>query len=202
LPTGPSASSSNGSAATLLALIEAFPTGAPDIDGELALVFAKGRLFEGALDESAAYIAAARRLGDAVPAERRWRFDLQLLEAELALARRRGNVGTAVEAMRAMEELLAAQPLGELALSNDLRAAALMDLGIAELWSSRLADARRHLQQGLELAQRIGRPYLQIGCLAHLAMAAPLAGLRASVAWSSQSRRSRSPATTGGRRIP
>jgi LuxR family maltose regulon positive regulatory protein len=95
-----------------------------------------------------------------VPAERRWRFDLQLLEAELALARRRGNVGTAVEAMRAMEELLAAQPLGELALSNDLRAAALMDLGIAELWSSRLADARRHLQQGLELAQRIGRPYL------------------------------------------
>ena len=57
-----------------------------------------------------------------------------------------------------------------------------MDLGIAELWSSRLDDARRHLQQGLELARRIGRPYLQIGCLAHLAMAAPLAGLRASVA--------------------
>ena len=150
----------DGRTATLLALITAFAAGAPDIDGELALVFAKGRLFEGALDESATYIAAARRLADAVPAERRWRFDLQLLEAELALARRRGNVGTAVEAMRAMEELLAAQPLGELALSNDLRAAALMDLGIAELWSSRLADARRHLRQGLELAQRIGRPYL------------------------------------------
>ena len=148
----------DGRTATLLALITAFPPGAPDIDGELALVFAKGRLFEGALDESATYIAAARRLADAVPAERRWRFDLQLLEAELALARRRGNVGTAVDAMRAMEELLAEQPLGELALSNDLRAAALMDLGIAELWSSRLADARRHLQQGLELAQRIGRP--------------------------------------------
>ena len=172
----------DGRTATLRALLTAFPDGAPDIDGELALVFANGRLFEGALDESAAYIAAARRLAEAVPAERRWRFDLQLLEAELALARRHGNVGTAVDAMRAMEQLLAAQPVGELALSNDLRAAALMDLGIAELWSSRLADARRHLQQGLELAQRIGRPYLQIGCLAHLAMAAPLAGLRASVA--------------------
>ena len=93
----------DGRTATLRALLTAFPAGAPDIDGELALVFAKGRLFEGALDESAAYIAAARRLAEAVPAERRWRFDLQLLEAELALARRRGNVGTAVEAMRAME---------------------------------------------------------------------------------------------------
>lgn len=172
----------DGRTATLRALLAAFPDGAPDIDAELALVFAKGRLFEGSLDEGTTYIAVAQRLADTVPAERRWRFDLQLLEATLALARRRGNVGTAVEAMRAMEELLTAQPGGELALSNDLRAAALMNLGIAELWSSRLGDARRHLQEGLELARKIGRPYLQIGCLAHLAMAAPLTGQRASVA--------------------
>ena len=51
----------DGRTATLLALLAAFPAGAPDIDGELALVFAKGRLFEGALDDSATYIAAARR---------------------------------------------------------------------------------------------------------------------------------------------
>jgi LuxR family maltose regulon positive regulatory protein len=173
----------DGRTATLRALLAAFPDGAPDVDAELALVFAKGRQFESSLDASATYIALAQRLADTVPAERRWRFDLELLEATLALARRRGSVGTAVEAMRAMEELLATQPVGELALSNDLRAAALMNLGIAELWSSRLGDARSHLQQGLELARRIGRPYLQIGCLAHLAMAAPLGGQRASVAY-------------------
>jgi LuxR family maltose regulon positive regulatory protein len=85
--------------------------------------------------------------------------------------------------MQTMDELLAAQPLGDVALSNDLRAAALMNLGIAELWSSRLGDAGRHLQQGLELARRIRRPYLQIGCLAHLAMVAPLTGQHVSVAY-------------------
>jgi LuxR family transcriptional regulator, maltose regulon positive regulatory protein len=172
----------DGRAATLHALLAAFPDGAPELDAELALVFAKGGLFEGLLDQSAAYMAVAQGLTDTVPADRRWRFDLQLLEATLALARRRGDVGTAVEAMRSMEDMLAEQPFGDLALSNDLRAAALMNLGVAELWSSRLEDARRHLQLALELARRIRRPYLQITCLAHLAMAAPLTGQRASVA--------------------
>ena len=57
-----------------------------------------------------------------------------------------------------------------------------MTLGTTELWSLRLADARRHLEEGLALARRIGRPYLEIGCLAHLGIAAPLSGLSASVA--------------------
>ena len=57
-----------------------------------------------------------------------------------------------------------------------------MTLGTTELWSLRLADARRHLEEGLTLARRIGRPYLEIGCLAHLGIAAPLSGLSASVA--------------------
>ena len=57
-----------------------------------------------------------------------------------------------------------------------------MTLGTTELWSLRLTDARRHLEEGLALARRIGRPYLEIGCLAHLGIAAPLSGLSASVA--------------------
>jgi LuxR family maltose regulon positive regulatory protein len=57
-----------------------------------------------------------------------------------------------------------------------------MNLGIAELSVLRRRDARGHLQQALELARRIGRPYLEIGCLGHLAMEAPLSGLPASVA--------------------
>ena len=57
-----------------------------------------------------------------------------------------------------------------------------MNLGIAELWSIRLPEAQRHLEEGLTLARRIERPYLEVGSLAHLAMAALLTGRPASVA--------------------
>jgi len=51
-----------------------------------------------------------------------------------------------------------------------------MNLGIAELWSLRLQDARRHLDDALARARRAHRPYLEVGCLAHLAMIIPLSG--------------------------
>ncbi|HVP02663.1 MAG TPA: LuxR C-terminal-related transcriptional regulator [Solirubrobacteraceae bacterium] len=172
----------DGRAATLHAALGAFPDDAPDSDPELALAFAACRLHVGALEESAAYAGVAQRLGDTVPASRRPRFDLQLAEVALALARRRGNLDAALEMMRSMHASLAAQPARELALGNDLRAAAMMDVGIVELWASRLTDARRDLEQALELARRLRRPYLEIACLAHLAMAAPLAGLPVAVA--------------------
>ena len=60
---------------------------------------------------------------------------------------------------------------GEIALAGDLRAAALMNLGIVEAWSLRLPDAERHLGEGAALARRIGRPYLEVGCLAELSYA-------------------------------
>src|SRR2546423_11730029 len=59
----------------------------------------------------------------------------------------------------------------EVALLNGAKAAMLMNLGIAELWSSRSEEAEAHLEQGLELARRIGAPYVEVGCLAHLSMA-------------------------------
>jgi LuxR family maltose regulon positive regulatory protein len=51
-----------------------------------------------------------------------------------------------------------------------------MHLGVAELWSLHLDDARDHLEEALALARRIGRPYLEVGCLGHLALAAVLSG--------------------------
>ena len=57
-----------------------------------------------------------------------------------------------------------------------------MNLGIAELWAARIEDARRHLDEALELARHIGRPYLELGCLGHLAVAAPLADRPAALA--------------------
>jgi LuxR family maltose regulon positive regulatory protein len=50
---------------------------------------------------------------------------------------------------------------------EELRALALISLGIAELWSLRVREAEAHLDQGVALARRIGRPFLEINGLAH-----------------------------------
>src|SRR5213076_1701528 len=51
---------------------------------------------------------------------------------------------------------------------------ALMNLGTAEAWTlgrSDAPDAERHLREGAVLARQIGRPYLEVGCLAQLGFA-------------------------------
>ena len=59
----------------------------------------------------------------------------------------------------------AAQP----GLGEELRALALISLGITEVWTARFEEAERHLEQGVALARRIGRPYLEFTGLAYLA---------------------------------
>jgi len=53
-----------------------------------------------------------------------------------------------------------------------LRALALMNLGIVELWSGQAEAAEAHLEQTLELARRLELPYVEVGSLAHLGAAA------------------------------
>jgi LuxR family maltose regulon positive regulatory protein len=150
-------------------------------DPELALVFASGRAFEGRLEESAAHLDAAQRLAASVPPSRRARFDALIAGASLWQASRRQDLGNALAAMRSLETALQHQQVHAPAVSSDLRAKALGSLGACELSSFELDAARRHLEQALELARRIGRPWLEIGCLSHLASLAPLSGLPASV---------------------
>jgi LuxR family maltose regulon positive regulatory protein len=78
--------------------------------------------------------------------------------------------------MQSVEAAVEAQPASELPRTAAYRAAALMNLGIAELWALRIADARGHLEEALTLARRIERPALEIGCLSHLGLAVPLGG--------------------------
>ena len=42
-----------------------------------------------------------------------------------------------------------------------------MNLGIVEVWSGHLTQGAAHLTEARDLARRIGRPYLEVGCLAH-----------------------------------
>ena len=62
----------------------------------------------------------------------------------------------------------------DIALDSDLRAVALMNLGTVEAWSLGNQDSQRHLHEGAELARRIGRPYLEVACLAELAFASKI----------------------------
>jgi LuxR family transcriptional regulator, maltose regulon positive regulatory protein len=162
----------DGRKATLSALLAAFPPDAAEEWPELALAFATTRLYDGHLDESAAHIAAAERLAANVPDDRSRLFDMRLASARLWLACQRGDLQAARRPMPSFE----AHSADALARSNDHRASALMHRGMAELWSLHWSEARRDLEEALALARRVRRPYLEIGCLAHLALLAVFSG--------------------------
>jgi LuxR family maltose regulon positive regulatory protein len=55
---------------------------------------------------------------------------------------------------------------------EELRTLALVSLGAAELWFLRAEEAERHLELGVALARRTGRPFVEASALAHSAWAA------------------------------
>jgi len=55
------------------------------------------------------------------------------------------------------------------ALGQDLQALALISLGSTEVWAASVEEVGRHLERGVALAQRIGRPYLEYTGRAHQA---------------------------------
>jgi len=170
----------DGRTGSIVQLLNVFPDDIVAADAELSLVFATARLLRGALEKSAAYVDLASQTADALSQERRPGFDVLLCELRLVLARWRGDLETALQTRPLLAAALAAQPPGVRALSDETRSVALQSLGVAELWSSRLDDARRELEQALALARRAGRPWLEIPCLAHLGIAGPLTGLSLS----------------------
>jgi LuxR family transcriptional regulator, maltose regulon positive regulatory protein len=60
-------------------------------------------------------------------------------------------------------------PAARAGLGEDLSALALISLGSAEFWAARFEQAERHLEQGVALARRIGRPYLEFTGLVYQA---------------------------------
>jgi LuxR family maltose regulon positive regulatory protein len=90
----------------------------------------------------------------------------------VSVAVRRGHLADVLEQVRFLDSPLHAESGEDIALRSDLRAMALLNLGTAEAWSpGRLADAERHLQEGATLAREIGRPYVEVSCLAQLGFA-------------------------------
>jgi len=159
----------DGQAQTMQALVRAF---LPGVDHpELALVRAMGDLAQGRLDEAAAHLAVAEAHAGTAPPERRRRLRVAVASLQLALARRRGDLAGVVEQARFLDSPVTGRSDEDIALGSDLRAVALMNLGTAEAWTLGLPDAERHLREGADLAREIGRPYLEVGCLAQLGFA-------------------------------
>ena len=162
----------DGQAQTMQALLRAFPPGQDH--PELALVRAMGDLAQGRLDEAAAYLAVAEAHAETAPPDRRRRLRVAVASLQLSLARRRGHVAGVIEQARFLASPVTGQSDEDIALGSDLRAVALMNLGTAEAWTlgrPDAPDAERHLREGADLARQIGRPYLEVGCLAQLGFA-------------------------------
>jgi LuxR family maltose regulon positive regulatory protein len=85
----------------------------------------------------------------------------------LAIARRSGQFSEVIEQVNLLDASIADEGNDQIAMGSELRAVTLLNLGIVETWSGRLADAERHLSEGAALAQTIGRPYLEVACRAH-----------------------------------
>ena len=151
---------------TVHELLTRFPADVIAGDAELAARVAGDQLARGSLEEAERCLALATRTLESVPADRRGRAQAVLAVVRMRLARQRGDLETvAGEAQRLLAPAVTAEP----GLGGDLRALALIDLGIAEAWTARFEEADRHLGDGIALARRIRRPYLEVTGLAHLA---------------------------------
>jgi LuxR family maltose regulon positive regulatory protein len=163
----------DGQAPTIRALLRAFPPGSDHC--ELALVHGMSDFIAGRLDEAAAHLAVAESCAQTARPDRRRRLGVSIAALRVSLARRRGHLAGVLEQVGFLASPLNAQTGEDIALGSDLRVVALLNLGVAEAWSpGGLADAERHLREGAALAQEIGRPYLEVNCLAQLGFASKI----------------------------
>jgi hypothetical protein len=150
-------------------LLARFPPGVIAADAELAARVAGDQLARGSLEEAERYLALSSRALESVPVSRRGRSQVVLAVARMRLARQRGDLTAVAEETEQLLVPGATADLEETRPGGDLRALALVNLGIAEAWTARFDQADRHLADGIALARQIGRPYLEVTGLAHWA---------------------------------
>ena len=151
----------DGQAAIVHELLAGFPAEARAADAELAALAAADELAQGSLEAAKRYLARAALVPVPVPAGRRGQVQLLLGVVGLLLARQRGNLPAVIEEARRLQAMAEAPEAAQPGLGEDLRVLALTSLGIAEYGAVRFEEAEPHLEQGVALAHRIGRPYLE-----------------------------------------
>jgi LuxR family maltose regulon positive regulatory protein len=150
-------------------LLARFPADVIAADAELAARVAGDQLSRGSLDEADRYLALAARALESAAEDRRGRAQVVIAVVGMRLARQRGDVAAVSDEARRLLAPAVAADLEEPRLGEELRAIALINLGTAELWTSRLDEADRHLEEGVALARQTERPYLELAGLAQQA---------------------------------
>jgi LuxR family transcriptional regulator, maltose regulon positive regulatory protein len=156
----------DGQAATTHQLLAAFPAGALTADAELAALAAAEELAYGSLEAAERYLGLAERGIASVPDARRAQAQLLLGITRLVLARQRWDLQAVAEEERHVQAMAEVPDAAQPRVGDDLRALALISLGTTEFWAAG-EDPERHLEMGVALARRIGRPFLEFTGLAY-----------------------------------
>ena len=159
----------DGQERNIAALLRSFPAGASTEYPELALAYAATQLAQGRLEDASAQLAVAESQVDNAPPARRRRLAIANASLRLTLARRSGQFAEVVEQVNLLSASTAHGSSDMIGMDLELRAVALMNLGIVETWSGQFADAERHVTEGATLALTIGRPYIEVACRAYQA---------------------------------
>ena len=159
-----------GQAATAHDLLAGFPAKVRAEDAELAALTAADELAQGSLETAERYLELAARGAASVPTGRRAQLQVLLGVARLLVARQRADLPAVVEEARRLGVVAEGPDAAQPVLGGELRALGLISVGTAEVWVGWLEEAERHLDQGVTLAGRIGRPYLEFSGLAYRAM--------------------------------
>jgi len=158
----------DGQAATTHQLLAGFPAGTRTADAELAALAAAEELAYGSLEAAERCLGLAER--GMVPDARRAQAHLLLGITRLVLARQRWNLQAVAEEAQRLQAVAEASDAAQPRLGEELRALALISLGTTEFWAAG-EDPERHLEVGVALARRIGRPFLEFTDLAYQAAA-------------------------------
>jgi LuxR family transcriptional regulator, maltose regulon positive regulatory protein len=171
----------DGQAGAIHELVAAFPAGLAAADAGLAAVAAADELARGSLEAAERYLTLAERGLESLPEAGQGQARLLMAVVRLLLARQQGDLRAVTEHAARLRDVTehaarlrdvtehagsdAVQP----SLGEELSTLALISLGSTEAWAGASGDAKRHLERGVELAHRIGRPYLTFSGLGYLA---------------------------------
>ncbi|WP_194897848.1 LuxR C-terminal-related transcriptional regulator [Catenulispora pinisilvae] len=153
----------DGQEAAVHELLAGFPGAVRAGDAELAAVAAADELTRGSLKTAERHLNQSERAMASVPTARRDRAELLLGIVRLLTARQRGDLDAELQQARRLRTVAEHPRAARPASGEELRAVALIGLGYASSWSGGPTQTR----QGIALARRIGRPYLEFTGLAY-----------------------------------
>jgi LuxR family maltose regulon positive regulatory protein len=162
-----------GEHATVRELLAQFPAAAFQVDAELAMLKAFDETRRGSVHEAARCIALAAQHLVSVPADRRVNAEVRLTAVRLEHARHCGDLPMMFDQARKLLVRADGPDAAKVAGMEELRAFALIGLGIARSWTEPGASDGC-FEEGVRIARRREVAHLEVLALAHWSMTASL----------------------------